>query len=109
MTTADTWLSEHFYGTVTVGERGQVVIPAEARKQCGIEGGDKLLVFRHPKEGCFTLVKLEAARDFLNRRGSHGAPALGDRSATYTSHAGTCASATADRSDATAPRPHAAG
>ena len=32
--------------------------------------GDKLLVFRHPKEGCFTLVKLEAARDFLNQMSS---------------------------------------
>lgn len=67
MTTADTWLSHHFFGTVTVGERGQVVIPAEARKQCGIEGGDKLLVFRHPKNGCFTLVTIDAARDFLNQ------------------------------------------
>ena len=41
-------LNEFFYGSVTVGERGQVVIPAEARKQSGFEAGDKLLVFRHP-------------------------------------------------------------
>ena len=58
-------LSEHFFGTVTVGERGQVVIPAEARKQCGIESGDKLLVFRHPLDRCFTLVKIDAAREFM--------------------------------------------
>jgi AbrB family looped-hinge helix DNA binding protein len=37
--------SEQFYGTTTVGERGQVVIPAEARKAMGIKKGDKLLVF----------------------------------------------------------------
>ncbi|AOS61986.1 AbrB/MazE/SpoVT family DNA-binding domain-containing protein [Actinoalloteichus hymeniacidonis] len=33
-----------FYGSVTVGERGQVVIPARARRDHGFEPGDKLLV-----------------------------------------------------------------
>jgi AbrB family looped-hinge helix DNA binding protein len=33
-----------FYGSVTVSERGQVVIPAQARKDFGIEAGEKLLV-----------------------------------------------------------------
>jgi len=33
------------YGTVTVGERGQVVIPVEARKELGLEPSTKLLVF----------------------------------------------------------------
>jgi len=37
-----------FYGSATLGERGQVVIPADARKDCAIQAGDKLLVFRHP-------------------------------------------------------------
>jgi len=37
-----------FYGSATLGERGQVVIPADARKDCEIQAGDKLLVFRHP-------------------------------------------------------------
>jgi AbrB family looped-hinge helix DNA binding protein len=37
--------SEQFYGTTTLGEKGQVVIPAEARKAMGIKKGDKLLVF----------------------------------------------------------------
>jgi AbrB family looped-hinge helix DNA binding protein len=37
-----------FYGSATLGERGQVVIPADARKDCDIQPGDKLLVFRHP-------------------------------------------------------------
>lgn len=34
-----------FYGSITVSERGQVVIPAEARKDFDIKTGDKLLVF----------------------------------------------------------------
>lgn len=33
-----------FYGSVTVGERGQVVIPAQARRDHGIGAGDKLIV-----------------------------------------------------------------
>lgn len=37
--------NRRFYGAVTVSERGQVVIPAEARRDLGIEVGDKLLVF----------------------------------------------------------------
>lgn len=67
MSTRNNSLSERFFGTVTVGERGQVVIPAEARKQCGIESGDKLLVFRHPMDRCFTLVKIDAAREFMEQ------------------------------------------
>ena len=34
-----------FYGTTTIGEKGQVVIPAEARKTIGAKKGEKLLVF----------------------------------------------------------------
>ncbi|HOU36288.1 MAG TPA: AbrB/MazE/SpoVT family DNA-binding domain-containing protein [Candidatus Omnitrophota bacterium] len=32
------------YGTVTVGERGQVVVPAKIRKMYGLSPGDKLIV-----------------------------------------------------------------
>ena len=35
---------DKMYGTTTVGSRGQVVIPAEARKELGIKPGDQLLV-----------------------------------------------------------------
>ena len=44
-------LEDFFYGTATLGERGQIVIPAEARKDCDITPGDKVLVFRHPLHG----------------------------------------------------------
>ena len=36
------------YGAVTVGERGQVVIPAQIRKLFGIKTGEKLIVFAKP-------------------------------------------------------------
>ncbi len=37
--------SREFYGATTVGAKGQVVIPAEARKAMSLKDGDKLLVF----------------------------------------------------------------
>jgi len=40
-----------FYGSVTVSERGQIVIPAEARQDFGIKPGDKLLVFGDLERG----------------------------------------------------------
>ena len=37
--------SKRFYGATTVGEKGQTVIPAEAREAMKLKKGDKLLVF----------------------------------------------------------------
>ncbi|HNT73569.1 MAG TPA: AbrB/MazE/SpoVT family DNA-binding domain-containing protein [Anaerolineae bacterium] len=42
---------KRFYGAVTVSERGQIVIPAEARRDFGIEVGDKLLVLGDLERG----------------------------------------------------------
>ena len=43
----------HLFGTVRVGERGQIVIPKEARDIFGIEAGDTLLVLGDEKHGLF--------------------------------------------------------
>ena len=40
-----------FYGSVTIGERGQIVIPVDARKDFGMQSGDKLLVFGDLERG----------------------------------------------------------
>jgi AbrB family looped-hinge helix DNA binding protein len=40
-----------FYGSVTIGERGQIVIPVDARKDFGMQPGDKLLVFGDLERG----------------------------------------------------------
>ncbi len=50
MGTDRTEIDELFYGTVTVGERGQIVVPAQARADLDIDPGDKLLVFGHPHQ-----------------------------------------------------------
>lgn len=40
-------LREHkCFGSVTVGPRGQIVIPAGARRELGLNAGDTILVFR---------------------------------------------------------------
>lgn len=57
---------EMFYGSVTVGERGQIVIPAEARAELGFHPGDKLLIMRHPLHHGIMAFKIEAAREFLD-------------------------------------------
>lgn len=57
---------QNFYGAVTVGERGQVVIPQGAREALGIKPGDKLLVLSGPlgNQGLM-IVKAEAIGQFL--------------------------------------------
>lgn len=53
------------YGTATVGTKGQVVIPAEAREAMGIETGDKLYVFG--SDHFVGLLKEEQFREMLDR------------------------------------------
>ncbi|MDI9634659.1 AbrB/MazE/SpoVT family DNA-binding domain-containing protein [Kamptonema cortianum] len=54
-----------FYGSVTVGERGQIVIPHEARTELGIRPGDKLLVMRDPVCSALRIGKFDAAYQFI--------------------------------------------
>ena len=58
-----------FYGSITVSDRGQVVIPAEARRDFGIEVGDKLLVLGDLDQG-LAIVK---ASVFLDRYTNYSA------------------------------------
>lgn len=55
-----------FYGSVTVGERGQVVIPVEARKEFRLEPGAKLLVFGGPQKGALVLTRAEYITEFIS-------------------------------------------
>ena len=57
-------------GTATVGERGQVVIPADVREQVGLKKGDKLVVFS-PRAGILSMVHASAFRSFLSQIGRH--------------------------------------
>lgn len=54
------------FGTTSMGERGQVVIPAEAREELGIHPGEKFVVFGDAKKGTVILVKSEIINKFAN-------------------------------------------
>ena len=43
--------SKRVFGTAKVGDRGQIVIPKEARKVFGINPGDTLLILGDEKNG----------------------------------------------------------
>ena len=54
------------YGTVTVGERGQIVIPVGARKELGLEPSTKLLVFGTPHgAGGLIITRADFISEFL--------------------------------------------
>lgn len=49
--------NRRFYGSITVSERGQIVIPADARRDFGIEVGDKLLIFGDLEQQGLAIMK----------------------------------------------------
>ncbi len=53
---------KHLFGLVTVGEKGQIVIPAKARKLFDINPGDSLVVLGDESQG-LAIIKSE---HFLN-------------------------------------------
>ena len=60
-----------FYGSTTVGERGQIVLPANLRKKFKIKAGDKLLVMGHDHMGGVMLVKAEVLGGILATMDKH--------------------------------------
>ncbi len=48
-----------FFGAVRLGERGQISLPAEARKRAGMHPGDRLLVFLHPWGAGIMMMKVD--------------------------------------------------
>ena len=54
------------YGTATVGSKGQVVIPADARKALNIEEGDRLYVTASSAGQFIGFIKEEQLRTLLD-------------------------------------------
>jgi len=57
-----------FYGATTIGERGQVVIPAEARKDLDLSHSTKVMVFSGgPIGDGLLLLKADTVSEMLSR------------------------------------------
>ena len=57
--------SRHIFGTAKVGDRGQIVIPKEAREFFGIEPGDTLLILGKSETGLI-VTRPETLNDLAN-------------------------------------------
>ena len=57
------------FGSTTVGHRGQVVIPVNARKELGIDAGTTLLVFGGPHGQGLMLLKVDAIEQMMSMVG----------------------------------------
>ena len=59
----------HWYGTVTIGEKGQIVIPVEARENFNLKKGDKLMfVGKHKMLALVPVERLEKFAEHLSRK-----------------------------------------
>ncbi|MDO8535687.1 MAG: AbrB/MazE/SpoVT family DNA-binding domain-containing protein [Candidatus Omnitrophota bacterium] len=55
------------YGAVTVGERGQLVIPANLRKDLDIKAGDRLMIFAKIDRKMISIMREKDFSDFLQK------------------------------------------
>ena len=65
MRVKDDWHDNRCFGSTVVGPRGQMVIPAHARRELGIDAGATLLVFEFFHGRGLMLLKADAAEQML--------------------------------------------
>lgn len=53
------------WGAATVGSKGQVVIPAEARAALSLKEGDKLMVMGNASRGGVVFIKADAVETMM--------------------------------------------
>ncbi len=58
-------------GTATVGTKGQVVIPVEAREKMGVKPGDKLVALYIDDHKTVAFISESEVQSMINRMGSH--------------------------------------
>jgi AbrB family looped-hinge helix DNA binding protein len=59
----------HLVGTVTVGPKGQVVIPSEVRESMGINPGDKLVALYLDEKKSVAFITERQAQEFVIKMG----------------------------------------
>lgn len=57
--------NKKLYGTATVGTKGQIVIPADAREELGIKPGDRLYVVNAMHGSGVVFLKEEMLEDMV--------------------------------------------
>ncbi len=71
---------KYFFGSVKVGERGQIVIPLKARETFGIEAKDNLYIFGELNKG---LGLAKSMQNDIKKKGNHefffGTSKVGER------------------------------
>ena len=58
-------------GTGTIGPKGQVVIPAEAREKMGVKPGDKVVALYLDDHKTISFVSEREMQTIIDRMGSH--------------------------------------
>jgi AbrB family looped-hinge helix DNA binding protein len=58
-----------FLGSATVGTKGQIVIPADAREAMQIKEGDKVVILRGPREGSVLVFRVDSFDVLLQKAG----------------------------------------
>jgi AbrB family looped-hinge helix DNA binding protein len=61
------WGEPKFFGSATVGPKGQMVIPVNARKELGIDTGTTLLLFTGPQNRVLVLLPADIMEHMLGR------------------------------------------
>lgn len=59
-------MKDKFIGIARVGEKGQIVIPKEAREMFGIKPGDSIIVLCDKEKG-IALLKADAIEDLTDK------------------------------------------
>ncbi len=61
-----------FLGSATVGTKGQIVIPADARAEMQIGEGDKVVVLRGPRVGSILVFRVDSFDKLLAKATKSG-------------------------------------
>jgi len=59
--------SQKYYGSTIVGEKGQIVIPAPARKAFHLSAGDRVMVFGHEFHGTILVMRADVVAEYVSR------------------------------------------
>jgi len=59
--------NKKLYGTATIGSKGQVVIPAEAREELGLKPGDRLYVISAMGSGGVVFLKEDMLENIVQQ------------------------------------------